>query len=372
MLASLPNEVTIQIFKYLGLQDLATCHQVCKKWRQCAGDQSLWKDLFFRNFPLENPSQIQNWKEAYRSCRKFLSQLQKRTYSVARLKLPTLYHGLVVSKDRMAICDGSHEVKVWDLKTLKCEKALKGHALPVTCLFAEQDQLFSGSLDYSVREWNLNTGECAHVFNVSSIPSCFTLAGNRLLTGMYDSTIKILNLQTLALQSLSGHEGIVSCLFVSHLRLFSGSQDKTIKIWNLNTLVCEKTLTGHGNGITGIICVGSTLISGSWDCNVRVWDLDKQVCTIILRHKGGVNCLAAKADRLFAATSDGLITVYCFTGSLQDREYFTEHLQSVRNLVISDSRIISNTHDGETRISDFSQSASSYWDYLNPSRCALV
>ena len=42
---SLPNELTVEIFSYLGPKDLLRCAQVCSSWSGLARDGSLWKTL---------------------------------------------------------------------------------------------------------------------------------------------------------------------------------------------------------------------------------------------------------------------------------------------------------------------------------------
>jgi WD40 repeat protein len=58
-------------------------------------------------------------------------------------------------------------IKIWDYETNACLLTLKGHSGAVTCLTVNTDQtiLFSGSMDKTVRVWNISTGECNYVFH---------------------------------------------------------------------------------------------------------------------------------------------------------------------------------------------------------------
>jgi len=71
-------DVTIAIFLYLPMKDIASCSQVCKLWHSISSDPSLWRMLFFRKWPFIakverlmglNPAILdyaKPWKLAYR------------------------------------------------------------------------------------------------------------------------------------------------------------------------------------------------------------------------------------------------------------------------------------------------------------------
>lgn len=48
-------------------------------------------------------------------------------------------------------------VRVWDLGTKRCLQVLESHTRPVLSLAVCGNRLFSGSYDYSLRVWNLDT-----------------------------------------------------------------------------------------------------------------------------------------------------------------------------------------------------------------------
>lgn len=49
--ASLPDELIVEIFRYLPIQDLLNARAVCKEWKQIASDDILWAELFFKIYP---------------------------------------------------------------------------------------------------------------------------------------------------------------------------------------------------------------------------------------------------------------------------------------------------------------------------------
>lgn len=89
-----------------------------------------------------------------------------------------------------------------------CLRVLKGHSSRVCTLAfdANQKLLATGSLDQTIRIWDVESGEC----------------------------LKVLEEHTNRVQSVT---------FLSKTRtLVSGSYDETIKIWDIDSGTCTKTL----------------------------------------------------------------------------------------------------------------------------------
>jgi WD40 repeat protein len=71
--------------------------------------------------------------------------------------------------------------------------SFKGHSYPVTCLAETNDGLLSGSVDHTIRLWNINSGESLKVFNrhsggITNLAVCPD--GNAFLSASTDETIK--------------------------------------------------------------------------------------------------------------------------------------------------------------------------------------
>ena len=70
---------------------------------------------------------------------------------------------------------------------------------PTQC---QRPKIISGSLDRTIKLWDLNTGDC---------------------------------LSTLDWMSSEGHTGVVRCLQTDAWRIVSAADDKTIKVWSLDS-----------------------------------------------------------------------------------------------------------------------------------------
>ena len=112
---------------------------------------------------------------------------------------------------------------------------LVGHTEIVTCLTHDENKLYSGSYDNTIRVWNTDTHETiATLRGHTDAVWCLTLHENKLYSGSWDKTIRIWNTETHAeIATLTGHTASVSCLTHHENKLYSGSFDRTIRVWKI-------------------------------------------------------------------------------------------------------------------------------------------
>lgn len=106
-------------------------------------------------------------------------------------------------------------------------------SMPSTCK-PKRPVLVSGSLDNTLKLWDIRTGRCFH--------------------------------------SLFGHVEGVWSVDADTLRIVSASHDRTVKIWDRDTAQCQTTLVGHRRAVTTVALGDDKIISGSDDGDVRVWN----------------------------------------------------------------------------------------------------
>ncbi|KAI8618438.1 WD40-repeat-containing domain protein [Chytriomyces sp. MP71] len=97
-------------------------------------------------------------------------------------KIPTngfeIYTITLTHDSRIAIMGGNdHCIQVWELMTRQCTRTMNGHTASVTCSSLSRDgtKLYSGSIDKSVRLWDMATGDCLEVFSFPSPIHSFDL-----------------------------------------------------------------------------------------------------------------------------------------------------------------------------------------------------
>eukprot|EP00041_Stephanoeca_diplocostata_P013989 m.251346 g.251346 ORF g.251346 m.251346 type:complete len:475 (+) comp19536_c0_seq15:127-1551(+) len=167
-------------------------------------------------------------------------------------------YALCVFPDGQRLASGSADTSILVWKPLaqkNCKigtytqaKCLRGHSKLVYSLVAVGPEfLASASHDWSVRIWNVATGDC--------------------------------------LQKLDGHEEAVTCLAAflgphgaEAPVLFSGARDCDARIWNMLTMKCERVLSGHRDEVLCVAVLASTrkrgvLATGCEDGTINVWGI---------------------------------------------------------------------------------------------------
>jgi hypothetical protein len=145
--------------------------------------------------------------------------------------------------------------------------------------------LVSGSLDKTLKLWDVATGECLRTFaghneGVKSV--CLSPDGRSALSGSYDKTLKLWDVATgQCLRTLVGHTHSVQAVAVSADSRWavSGSDDKTLKLWDLATGLCLRTFEGHMAAVCSV-CLSSDgrwALSGSDDKTLKLWEMPPKV-----------------------------------------------------------------------------------------------
>jgi WD40 repeat protein len=117
----------------------------------------------------------------------------------------------------------------------------------VTNLVSNRTKLFSASRDGTIRQWNIENGEC--LFHYDGHENCVeSLAINKdyLFSGGRDKDIKIWSLKTGEnIHTFFGHKSSVKSLAISQDSLFSADEKGLVKKWNIKTKQCILSLENH-------------------------------------------------------------------------------------------------------------------------------
>ncbi|XP_057429597.1 zinc finger CCCH domain-containing protein 48-like [Lotus japonicus] len=142
------------------------------------------------------------------------------------------------------ICEGPwifvgllNAVKAWHIPTAS-EFTLLGPKGRVLAMIVGNDTLFAAAEDGVISAWRGSSDANSPFELVASLSghtkavSCLTVGVNRLYSGSMDQSIKVWDLDTLeCLMTLNGHTGEVTSLICWSDFLLSGASDCTIKIW---------------------------------------------------------------------------------------------------------------------------------------------
>lgn len=141
------------------------------------------------------------------------------------------------------------------------------------------ERLLSGSDDFSLFLWDLQTGKnvARLVGHQQPIPDCkFSPDGAFIASASFDKSIRLWDGRTgRFLAALRGHVQKVFqvCWSADSRLLMSGSADSTLKVWDVQKRKLLKDLPGHADEVytTDWAQDGSRACSGAKDRVVKMW-----------------------------------------------------------------------------------------------------
>lgn len=239
-------------------------------------------------------------------------------------------------------------VRVWDLNLGRCMGLLEGHHASVRCLQIEDNILATGSMDASIRLWDLSRAQYAPRDNNINNNGDVEEEDDEDALGFEDPAAAPpppppSSMEDCPLYSLEAHLGEVTALHFRGDTLISGSADKTLRQWDLVKGRCVQTLdvlwaAAQASAISGadtqwrptgrlpdasadfvgaVQCFDAALACGTADGMVRLWDLRSgQVHRSLVGHTGPVTALQFDDVHMVTSSLDRSIRVCSFPSPL--------------------------------------------------------
>lgn len=199
-------------------------------------------------------------------------KLWRRPRDVTRLNLAIGAAATAVAvnpdKNVIAVAGADHQIRLFDADEGRLIRSLKGHSDTITSLRFSSDgrQLFSGSLDQTVRYWQLADGSlqstietpagirAIELVNLEQPTAAMPTVPQRLVTGHDDKIIRVWEMSGTELGQLSGHSQPITALVADSQQVhhfYSGSLDGSIRRWNMDTGKVVQQFN-HGGPVTAI------------------------------------------------------------------------------------------------------------------------
>ncbi|CAD5116563.1 DgyrCDS5442 [Dimorphilus gyrociliatus] len=324
----LPDDILLNIFKYLDTDDLRNCSLVCRRWKLLSEqNKGLWKEVREDSFSKlwGNVYQLSGAKvriiEKPKSRRK---TARSDTVSIGGLSKPQSRMSRASSKFRSG---GENEDLSWeereDLKDVQCKPLRTWHK-------KEKESEDDSALDihlHLMQSKNLaqNSGSVTQVLKLEEVigklpnvdkayklqghmdsVNCVEIDKKRILTGSADRSIRMWDSRQMKpFYKLYGHKGGVRCIVTDGEEIFTGSWDASIMIWHGINLTLLKILTGHTGVVSTMSSNGKLLISGSHDGTVRIWERasDFECIKVLPLHQSHINALFFDKTKLIVTAS---------------------------------------------------------------------
>ena len=248
---------------------------------------------------------------------------------------------LAVNDRWIAASGDKHEIWVWRADGSE-RRRLTGHEGLVEHVVLDGDRLYSGSIDRTVRIWDLTTGAQMKVLGgVPGQVSALTLADGQLFAGSYRSLV--------AWDVTTGERSWRTALpgdYVTALRaaggaLFAGSRD--IARIDPKTGEVQAKLQAHTGWVNALVDAGEgRLLSAADDGKVLLWQGDS--ATTLFDHEGYALSLGLSPDGAVAGFSDGTVRLI----PLDARAPIVSHIHDdwVTDLVVTaEGTVMSGSRD---------------------------
>ncbi|KAJ8903821.1 hypothetical protein NDN08_000354 [Rhodosorus marinus] len=255
-------------------------------------------------------------------------------------------------------------LRTWDMDTGRRQDALYGHNGWVHCVRLQEHKAVTGSGDKTIKIWDILPatdnigygvgvgGPCQATFvGHDAGVTCVDFDSSHVLSGSMDRTIRRWNLEhhNDEVFELIGHDGAVSCLQFWSYALVTGSVDKSIRMWDLRTGKSHRTLRGHAGPVRSLQFDDRIIISGGLDRQALVWDIRTGKVIQCIETPGQVLGLCFSRGECLVASSDKVIYVY----DVSSGKVLTEkhgHSGAVLCVVQAEDKAVSGSTDHTCRL----------------------
>ncbi|NJN29113.1 MAG: WD40 repeat domain-containing protein [Synechococcales cyanobacterium RM1_1_8] len=281
-------------------------------------------------------------------------------------------NSIVFSPFNQFVISGSVDrtIRIWDLKTGEAVQTLNNSlAVSAVTLSPNGNFIYSTGPAYkpSVKIWQRSTGQLKQVINdFKAVVRALDVSsdGNVLATAVLDGNIELWDTATGdRLRTLTGHTDVVTAVaFAPGGRTLvsgGGGRDRTVRIWNADKATLLHTMTDHKDWVLDVAVSnnGRYVVSASADRTLKLWELDSgKLIRTFSGHSNWARSVAISPDndRIVSGSKDGTVKVWDLkTGALlYDIKATTKGIDEVRDVAFaSDNKtVMAGVTDGLVKI----------------------
>ncbi|MGD8383029.1 MAG: caspase family protein [Syntrophobacterales bacterium] len=222
----------------------------------------------------------------------------------------------------------------------------------------------SGSQDFTMRLWDVSTGDAVKVFRlplVEFLAVAFSPDGKYALSGNSDSVLRLWKISNRkVIHELKGHSDAVSAVAFSPDGQFalSGSWDHTVNLWSISKGDVLKSFVGHTDRVNAVAFSpdGKFVLSGSDDHTLKLWDIATgQEIRTFKGHSLGVRSISLSPNEpfLLSGHNDHTLKLWDISTGRQIKVY-RGHSGIVHSVIFSS--------DGRMALSGSSDKKIIVWD----------
>ncbi|XP_022047052.2 F-box/WD repeat-containing protein 10 isoform X1 [Acanthochromis polyacanthus] len=186
---------------------------------------------------------------------------------------------VLLCEDRDLVITGSRDasIRCWNLKTDKCEMTFYGHTDAISCLDLHAGRLASGSRDYLVKVWCLDTGKQFKDFNFKHVSpvQCVKISKTTVCSSCVRGQVKLWSMENTSLHRvITAHRSPVKCLFFDEWHLLSGDSSGKVMAWSTNCDekdLCLMTFN-HPKEVSSLTLVYLRVVTGCVDGKIRIFN----------------------------------------------------------------------------------------------------
>ncbi|KAJ8496431.1 hypothetical protein ONZ45_g12449 [Pleurotus djamor] len=273
----------------------------------------------------------------------------------------------------IASASDDKNINVWDAHSGVLLRTLSGHTECVSnCIFSSDDEIISGSVDGTIRFWNMKTGIPSRVIHlddedipvlfVALLPTSNTLDVPRriaVIRPLHNLQILDMDGRLLTQRSWDGSTGCLTVLdWSADGRYIAIAHEKTIILYDTISSCIWKELVGHEDDVLDLKMISQPrmdlLVSSGNDCTVRLWNLETQECVhIFTGHTSWVSAVAVDPSyaTIASASQDGTIRLWSI-----------EHKTCLTVFPCNSSRSLAFSPNGRMLVSGHMDSVIRIWD----------